>query len=291
MSKRYIPQTPNNDFVYPNNDKVEYDIDILHEINDNVVSGTVENISLTIVGSQLRLQYTYSYNRNNSIPFVNTNGYQEYISVHMLAPGQEYFKPWRMVDVRGTYIGVFSTAYVNTTGAAATVFLNLGEFGITSWPEGQYVFEFRLIGLKQNYVICETASLVLPTPTPTPSPSPTPTVEPGPPTPTPTPTPVPEPPTPTPTGAILYTHGAVRATCSDFCDTNYTITTLTAADNTYLALTLGDTIYGQGGIAGFVAYSDQSTDTNTGPFRIAEIDTNGIVQDILICDGVNCVPL
>jgi hypothetical protein len=86
----------------------------------------------------------------------------------------------------------------------------------------------------------------------------------------------------------IYTHGAVRATCSDYCNTNYNITTLTSADNNYAGLTIGDTIYGQGGVAGFVAYSDVSTDTNTGPFRIAEIDTNGEVISILICVGGSC---
>lgn len=47
MSKRYIPQTPNNDFVYPNNDKVEYDIEIYHEINDNVPIGIVSGLTLS----------------------------------------------------------------------------------------------------------------------------------------------------------------------------------------------------------------------------------------------------
>ena len=89
----------------------------------------------------------------------------------------------------------------------------------------------------------------------------------------------------------IYTHGAVRATCSDYCTTNYNITTLTNADGDYNSLTLGDTIYGQGGVAGYVAYSDVSTDTNTGPFRIAEIDSSGVVLDISVCSGGSCVPL
>jgi hypothetical protein len=89
----------------------------------------------------------------------------------------------------------------------------------------------------------------------------------------------------------IYTHGAVRATCSDYCNTNYTITVLTNADGDYFSLTLGDTIYGQGGVAGFVAYSDVSTDTSTGPFRVAQIDSSGVVQDISVCSGGSCVPL
>lgn len=98
--------------------------------------------------------------------------------------------------------------------------------------------------------------------------------------------------TPTQTlGPQIYTHGTVFETCSDFCISNYNIDTLVSADNTYAALTIGDTIYGQGGVAGFVAYSDISTDTTTGPFRIAEIDSSGVILGIYICLGGVCDPL
>jgi len=86
----------------------------------------------------------------------------------------------------------------------------------------------------------------------------------------------------------IFTHGAVRAVCSDYCTTNYNITTLTLADANYDSLTIGDTIYGQGGVAGFVAYSNVSTDTTTGPFRIAEIDSSGVVVSIKVCVGGSC---
>ena len=97
--------------------------------------------------------------------------------------------------------------------------------------------------------------------------------------------------TSTTTLASIYTHGQVRGTCSDYCNTNYLIQTLTTADAPYGTLTIGDTIYGQGGSAGYVAYSNTSTDTNTGPFRIAEIDSNGVILSILVCIGGTCVPL
>jgi hypothetical protein len=96
-------------------------------------------------------------------------------------------------------------------------------------------------------------------------------------------------PTTTTTAApTIFTHGAVRAVCSDYCTTNYNITTLTLADANYDSLTIGDTIYGQGGVAGFVAYSNVSTDTTTGPFRIAEIDSSGVVVSIKVCVGGSC---
>jgi hypothetical protein len=97
--------------------------------------------------------------------------------------------------------------------------------------------------------------------------------------------------TPTPTTyPTIYTHGAVRATCSDFCTTNYNITTVTSSSDSYAGLAVGDFIYGISG-AGFIAYSNVSTDTTTGPFRIAEIDSNGEVLSILVCNGVTCEPL
>ena len=122
---------------------------------------------------------------------------------------------------------------------------------------------------------------VTPTSTTTSTPTPTSTIAL---TPTNTATPSP---TPYPT---IYTHGSVRATCSDFCTTNYNITTLTSASDTYTGLAIGDFIYGISG-AGFIAYSNVSTDTTTGPFRIAEIDSNGEVIAIFICNGVTCEPL
>jgi hypothetical protein len=128
-----------------------------------------------------------------------------------------------------------------------------------------------------------------PTNTRTPTQTQTPTSTTGGGTPTPTAT---SSPTPTPTTAIeIFTHGAVLATCSDYCSTNYDIFTSTQADADYFSLGIGDTIYAQLGVSGYVAYSDEPTDTATGPFRIAEIDGSGVVQDILICVGGSCEPL
>jgi uncharacterized protein YegL len=99
-------------------------------------------------------------------------------------------------------------------------------------------------------------------------------------------------PTPTPTQlSTIYTHGAVIGTCSDYCITNYDIFTLTNADANYSALGIGDTIYGQLGISGYVAYSDVPTDTTAGPFKIAEIDSSGVITNIFQCFGGSCVPL
>jgi hypothetical protein len=99
-------------------------------------------------------------------------------------------------------------------------------------------------------------------------------------------------PTPSPTQGIeIFTHGTVLATCSDYCNANYQIDVSTPATANYATLTFGDTIFGQGGVAGFVAYAATSTDTSTGTFRIAEIDSSGVITDILVCSGGSCIPL
>ena len=128
---------------------------------------------------------------------------------------------------------------------------------------------------------CSSCASVTQTPTPTPSVTgtltPTPTVT-GTLTPTPT------------VGETIYTHGAVRATCSDFCNTNYLVQTLDSSSAPYGTLTMGGFIYGYSGQSGFIAYSNVSTDTNTGPFRIAEIDGSGEVLGIYVCSGGSCIP-
>jgi uncharacterized delta-60 repeat protein len=165
---------------------------------------------------------------------------------------------------------------------------------------------------------CEDPSTPFATPTRTPTQTPTPTRTPTTPTPTQTGTPTNTPtgtptntptqtqtptgtssgttptPTPTPTqtqGIEIFTHGTVLGTCSDFCNANYQIDISTPATANYATLTFGDTIFGQGGVAGFVAYAATSTDTSTGTFRIAEIDSSGEITDILVCSGGSCVPL
>ena len=146
--------------------------------------------------------------------------------------------------------------------------------------------------------------LITPTPTPTQTrtPTPTPTNPLTSPTTTSTPTATPTgtssgttpTPTPTPTQTIpiqIFTHGVVLATCSGFCNTNYQINVSTPADANFATLTIGDTIYNQGGVAGFVAYAATSTDTSTGVFRIAQIDSSGVITGIFICVAGSCDPL
>jgi uncharacterized delta-60 repeat protein len=153
------------------------------------------------------------------------------------------------------------------------------------------VISNRIVRLDQfgNLKDCEP---ILITPTITASPTRTPTVTI---TPTQTST-IPVTPSMTPTSTpdcpfTIYTHGAVRATCSDYCNDNYLIQTIDCASQPYSSLTIGDFIYGYAGQSGYIAYSNISTDTNTGPYRIADIDGSGEILGIYICSGGSCIPL
>lgn len=145
-----------------------------------------------------------------------------------------------------------------------------------------------------------TTPPVTATPTKTPTQTPTRTI-PVTPSPTQTSTPtssqgITPTPTQTPTATpncpqTIYTHGAIRFTCSDYCNTNYLIQTQDCASQGYFSLTIGDFIYGYSGQAGYLAYSNVSTDTTSGPYRIADLDGTGEILGIYVCSGGSCVPL
>jgi hypothetical protein len=98
---------------------------------------------------------------------------------------------------------------------------------------------------------------------------------------------------PTPTESCpntIYTHGAILGTCSDYCNNNYNITVQDCSSQPYSTLTIGDFIYGYSGQSGYLAYSNVSTDTSTGPFLIADIDGSGEILGIYVCSGGSCIP-
>ncbi len=99
-------------------------------------------------------------------------------------------------------------------------------------------------------------------------------------------------PTPTPNcPQTIYTYGAIFFTCNDYCNANWNIATQNCASSNYFGLTIGDFIYGYSGQAGYLAYSNVSTDTTSGPFRIADIDGSGEILGIYVCSGGSCIPL
>jgi hypothetical protein len=98
---------------------------------------------------------------------------------------------------------------------------------------------------------------------------------------------------PTPTESCpntSYTHGAILGTCSDYCNNVYNITVQDCSSEPYSSLTIGDFIYGYSGQSGYLAYSNQPTDTSTGPYLIADIDGSGEILGIYVCSGGSCIP-
>lgn len=195
-----------------------------------------------------------------------------------------------------TFNEVFNDGKALYTDSSLTTLLDGGDkwFKDTSSPNSGQAIQVGNDGFINQIGVCNpttttttTTTTASPTTTTTAAPTTTTTTA----APTTTTTAAPTTTTTTTAAPTIYTHGAVRAICSDYCTANYNITTLTLADADYDALTIGDTIYGQGGVAGFVAYSNVSTDTATGPFRIAEIDSSGVVVSIKVCVGGSCVVL
>jgi len=200
MSRKYIRQIVNRDFVYPNNEVSEYDVELVQNINSNVVSGTVTNFSATtITSSAITFGYTFSWTQNNADAWIRNANQLGIASIHCMLPNQLYYKPWRIVDSIA-YNPPFSPTY---TGSRSFT-IAPANFGLTSFTNGTYYFEIRFIGHLAVDPICLQYNIVIPTATPTPTPTLTPT-----PTPTATATPTPTPtgptatptPTPTPTGA------------------------------------------------------------------------------------------
>ena len=202
MSKKYISQVNSLDFVYPNNFTAEYDLEIIHDINDNCVSGTTTVFSATTINSTgITFNIQGSWSLNSAEPYVNINGgFLSLASIHMMGPTQSYYRPWRLVD------NISSTGLTNTNVSFNENFTVLPSYlGLTGFTTGTYYFEVRLIGKKCIYPICITLPITVPPP---PSPTPTPT---GTPTQTPTNTPTNTPTvTPTPTPTLTPTPTATR---------------------------------------------------------------------------------
>tara|TARA_R110002126_G_scaffold217184_3_gene363110 strand:+ start:836 stop:1309 length:474 start_codon:yes stop_codon:yes gene_type:complete len=156
MSK-YIPQLNNQNFVYPNYDLAEYDVDIIQDINDFSVSGTITNFTGTSTTSTgMTFTHDWSWSKNGAEPFISDSSQIHLLSVHMIAGGQTYFKPWRLVDLvtSGTTTG-------STYSGSNTVTVTPSMMGLTTFITGTYYFEIRFIGLKAIYPICQTLTVTV----------------------------------------------------------------------------------------------------------------------------------
>jgi hypothetical protein len=189
MSKKYIGQQNNPNFVYPNNNLAEYDVDIIHNINSNTVTGILNLHLLSGTTTGLTLTIDASWDKNNAETFVTSGNTLQLWSVHCMTPDKKYYKPWRLIGKEES-----ATLNLTTYTGSATYTITPAMMGVTSFTNGTYYFEIRFIGGTSIYPYSFDAVIsglpITPTPTPTPSatvgltPSPTPTK-----TPTPTPTP------------------------------------------------------------------------------------------------------
>ena len=158
MSTKYIPQINETNFVFPNYEISEYDVDIIHSINDNSVSGTVTNFVVLGTARTTGITFThdYTWSRNSAQVFVTSANLLNVLSVHMIAAGQTYYKPWRLVDL---VTSVLTTA-TNLSGSN-TITVTPAMMGLATFTSGTYYFEIRLIGLKSIYPICQTLSITV----------------------------------------------------------------------------------------------------------------------------------
>lgn len=202
MSKKYIKQIDSYNFIYPNNTVAEYDVEIIHDVNNNAPTGSVSSITVsgaTITG--MTLHWSGTWDLNNSQPFVQDNGTVTTVTVHGMGPTQQYFKPFRLVKDYTVSTGTTTATYSNQT-----ISLTPAQFGLSYFTDGTYNFEFRMVSKRAVLPICGSvvvSGLTPPTPTPSPTPTNTPTATPTP-TPTPTVGPITPTPTPTPTSYNLY---------------------------------------------------------------------------------------
>ena len=154
---RYIPQINNQNFVYPNYDLAEYDVDIIHVPNDNSVLGTITSLSATTVSSStILITYSGTWSLNSAERYLvgsNTN----YLSVHVMGPTQNYYKPWRLVSLKTTGSTTNSVTMSNITSTFVA-----SSVGLSSFTSGTYYFEFRFIGANSIYPVCQTLSITVP---------------------------------------------------------------------------------------------------------------------------------
>ena len=162
MSYKYIPQLNETNFVYPNYELSEYDVDILHTLNENSVSGTVTNFSATTIASTgITLIHDYTWSQNGAETFIKNfndiTNIMPILSIHVLAAGQTYYKPWRLVDLV-TKAPPYSISYTDSNN----IIITPSMMGLTTFVTGTYYFEFRFIGLKSIYPVCQTLSITVP---------------------------------------------------------------------------------------------------------------------------------
>jgi hypothetical protein len=194
MSKKYISQINNTNFVYPNYKLAEYDIEIIHELKENSVSGTTSGFDMSYSAGEISISFTYQWYLNSAEPFISNDGKLNILSLHIMTNDKKYFKPWICVGL----IQDNNTSLTYKTDTQNFV-VTPQMVGQTSFTNGTYFAEIRMMGHRAvfplNYSDTVSGITVTPTPTPTVTPTNTPT------------------PTPTPSGGGYNYYNVTRYTC------------------------------------------------------------------------------
>lgn len=155
--RQYVKQLDDTNFIYPNNTLAEYDIDIVHQINNYTVTGTSNSFATTSVSSSsISFSLNYTWSKNNADVFILGNGELSLLSVHMMGPTQQYYKPWRMVHN-------VSNANTSLTGTTATTTFTVtpSQLGLASFTTGTYFFDIRFVGKRAVYPICTSLTITV----------------------------------------------------------------------------------------------------------------------------------
>jgi len=153
----YKPQIENQNFVYPNFDLTEYDVNIIHTPNDNSVFGTIISLSATTISSSsITITYSGTWSLNGAERYVNGSN-TNYLSIHVMSPTQNYYKPWRLIAYKTTTISATTVSFSSETTTFTAASIQLSSF-----TSGTYFFEFRFIGANSIFPVCRTLSITIP---------------------------------------------------------------------------------------------------------------------------------
>lgn len=165
MGRKYITNQQDINYVYPNNIINQYDVEIVHDVNDNCVTGTVSSFAGSSYSSTgLTITFNYTWNLNGAERMLNFNDSATMVlSLHgmntptnIYGSPQGYFNPWRMLShVTGTTTATTSSGTVNTG------VLTPAMFGLTTFPASPATFEFEIRMISKNCVlpICQTLTI------------------------------------------------------------------------------------------------------------------------------------
>ena len=164
MSRKYITNQQDINFIYPNKVINQYDCEIIHDINENCVTGTITNFTATTIASSgMTISFDYTWNLNGADRMLNwTDDATMILSLHgMNTPTnaygspQGYYNPWRMLyHLTGT------TSTTSMSGTINTGVISAAMFGLTTLPTSSTAYEFEIRMISKNCIlpICQTLS-------------------------------------------------------------------------------------------------------------------------------------